>query len=875
MAKKLVGFFSGEDLEDMGGQDPDGPRCQDCGLYKRAIHPKMKYTGEGRKKCLIIAEAPGEVEDQTGIQLKGPVGQLQRKFLKEYGLDLDKDFWKINAVNCRPVSDKGGNREPTDNEISCCRPMLLNTIEELKPTHIWLLGKVAIKSFFKDKFSVDSLAEWRGLTIPDRDSNAWVCPMAHPSFMHRNEGNQQIEVIYREDLQRAVEALEWGPFDHVNVMDYVEILTNPDDICAILDRIIDRQPEWLSFDYETTGKKPFNNGHKIATISVCFQLDRAFAFPYQYRDMFSQSDLMRIKRRWRAIMQNPNIKKVAHSKKFEDIWTRKIMGCRCASLDFCTQMGSHIIANKPGTLVTGLKFLGYANYGIFGYDKNIEPYLKTKPNGHLYRDDFNRVMEAPLDQLLIYNAVDSLLGYWEFIRQREDISQKENLQKAFDFSMKGLSTFADIQYTGIPSNLEYYLGEYKKAGAEIAALQKRMEQSEEAQKFQEKYGKKINFGSSPDIRKLLTEVYKVKLTKRTEKGNFAVDKTVLSDVKLPVIKDQRKLAALKKVQGTYFAQFVRETNDDGRIHPFFDLHVPVTYRSSSKSPNWQNIPNRDEEDRVAVRSGIFPSEGHQILDWDYGAQEFRIYACYAEDPVMIKYIEDPRTDIHRDMAMQLFLLKQHQVTKQMRQVGKNAYVFPTLYGSYWQNTAPAILSDAGDLEIEPGFTVFDHLVDVGIIKSKRNPVDDYRKYVKEVEGEFWKKLRIAKKWQERQWKFFAQHGYLETIFGFECRGYLSRNQILNFPVQGTGFHCLLYALNHIRDEIQNWSSSIIGQIHDNCIYDTAPDERENLIEITEYYADSKLREDYPRIIVPLLVEWEETDVNASWATKHPLKRATN
>jgi len=538
-------------------------------------------------------------------------------------------------------------------------------------------------------------------------------------------------------------------------------------------------------------------------------------------------------------------------------------------------MGSHIIENRPGTLVTGLKFLSFANYGVFGYDKEIDPYIKGKGNGHLNRNDFNRVMEAPLDKLLIYNAVDSLMGYWEFVRQKAIIEKKDNLQKAFDFAMEGLSTFADIQYTGIPSLLDYYLGKYQKAGEEIETLQRKMEESEEAKKFKEMFGKKINFGSSHDIRKLLTEVYDTKLTKKTDKGNFVVDKTVLSEVKLPVIKDQRRLAAIKKVQGTYFAQFVRETNDDGRIHPFFDLHGPVTYRSSSSSPNWQNIPIRDEGARIATRSGIFPSKGHQILDWDYGAQEFRIYACYAEDPVMIKYIEDPKTDIHRDMAMQLFLLKQHQITKPMRQVGKNAHVFPTLYGSYWKNTAPAILSDAGGLEIEPGFTVFDHLIDIGIIKSKRNPVDDYRNFVKEVEGEFWQRLKVAKRWQEKQWSFFAQHGYLETIFGFECRGYLSRNQILNYPVQGTGFHCLLYSLNNVNREIQDWNSSIIGQIHDNCIYDADPNERENLIELTEYYADTKLREDYPRIIVPLLVEWEETNVDDSWATKHSLKRATN
>lgn len=74
--------------------------CEKCGLYKHCISPKMPYTGGGRKKILIIAEAPGKIEDEKNIQLIGRCGQELRTVLSDLGLDLDADFWKTNAVTC-------------------------------------------------------------------------------------------------------------------------------------------------------------------------------------------------------------------------------------------------------------------------------------------------------------------------------------------------------------------------------------------------------------------------------------------------------------------------------------------------------------------------------------------------------------------------------------------------------------------------------------------------------------------------------------------------------------------------------------------------------------------------------------------------------
>jgi uracil-DNA glycosylase len=116
----MKGFFSGEEVvhrvrktrgsketsSNIKSMDP----CEQCGLYKGCVSPKMEVTGKGGKKILIIAEAPGKTEDEQGIQLIGEAGQILRNCLEELDYNLDRDFWKTNIINCRPP----GNRNPLE-----------------------------------------------------------------------------------------------------------------------------------------------------------------------------------------------------------------------------------------------------------------------------------------------------------------------------------------------------------------------------------------------------------------------------------------------------------------------------------------------------------------------------------------------------------------------------------------------------------------------------------------------------------------------------------------------------------------------------------------------------------------------------------------
>ena len=67
--------------------------------------------------------------------------------------------------------------------------------------------------------------------------------------------------------------------------------------------------------------------------------------------------------------------------------------------------------------------------------------------------------------------------------------------------------------------------------------------------------------------------------------------TELSVVKLSsALKLSFTLLSVSKLSSTYISNYI-DGEVGGRIYPFFNLNKVRTYRSSSDSPNFQNVPN--------------------------------------------------------------------------------------------------------------------------------------------------------------------------------------------------------------------------------------------------------------------------------------------
>ena len=400
-----------------------------------------------------------------------------------------------------------------------------------------------------------------------------------------------------------------------------------------------------------------------------------------------------------------------------------------------------------------------------------------------------------------------------------------------------------MESEGIPIDKEYYLKTIEEIKHQKDDLFRSILRSDYVKGFQDKFGRTPNISeagaSTDDLITLIFDIANAPKDKKTVKGHLALDDDVLESIDLGLAKDISRLRKLHKIQGTYLKGYVDSAIND-KLFPNFNLHLIPTYRSSSDSPNFQNVPSRDAESRNLVRKGIIPPPGFKIATTDYGSHEVRIIACYFKDPVLIHEVEN-NIDPHGMWAKELGLDKQ-KPWKEARFDGKNSFVFPEFYGSYYKS----VLADLATR----GYAVLESTV-------------------KHAENKFWGKYKQTKEGQEELLSKYKKDGYATMLFGHKRRELMSKNQLINSVIQGSAFHCLLWSLNKIRGKIKElgFKSRIPGQIHDELFHFIWPEEEVDYVKMVTKIMTEDIKEENPFLIVPLLAEWSFCNVGAPWATK--------
>lgn len=380
------------------------PKCGACGLYKTCHSPKMEPSGKGRKRILVIAEAPGQEEDKRGIQLVGNSGRHVMDALEKFGIDMRKDCWLTNALICRPPA----NKIPSPAHVGYCQPNLRNTIEDLQPEIIIPLGGTAVKSLismvWKDH-DIGGMTRWYGWRIPCQKINAWICPTFHPSFILRSKGPQAqvLQILFERHLKAAV-ALEGTPWPE-GVPDYnsqVEVLYDVKRAAKVIDQMIAKGGE-VAFDFENNMLKPDRADGEIVCCSVCWEGKRTIAFPWHGEVIPAMRRLIR-----------SDLGKIASNMKHEERWCRKFFGVGVKNWVWDTMTAAHWKDNRKG--ITGLKFQTFVEFGLEEYNESIEPYLKAE-----HSNTTNRIKEVELGKLLLYCGLDSLFEFEIAKRQRKGL----------------------------------------------------------------------------------------------------------------------------------------------------------------------------------------------------------------------------------------------------------------------------------------------------------------------------------------------------------------------------------------------------------------------------------------------------------------------
>lgn len=444
----------------------------------------------------------------------------------------------------------------------------------------------------------------------------------------------------------------------------------------------------------------------------------------------------------------------------------------------------------------------------------------------------------------------------------------------------GVRALAEVEGNGIRIDLEYLEKTIRQLERKIKLYHTKLRESKVWKTWRHRFGPGAQMGSREQLGEVLFTVMGYPCHEKTKTGKPKVDESALERVDLPFVRKYLELAKMEKALGTYLKGIQYETMPDGYMHPSFNLHTVQTYRSSSDSPNFQNMPIRHPVMGKLIRRCFIARPGHVFGEIDFGSIEVRVSACYNKDPKLIEYVKDPTTDMHRDMAMQIFDLKQNEVDKKThRQIAKNMFVFPQFYGDYYIHNAKDIWEamtrenvkgPAGD-PIKEFFIDAHGITELGPLNPKEEPgPHTFEKWMKDIEYDFWNnRFAVYNQWKKDWWQQYKETNTLEMYTGFVIRGILNRKECSNYPVQGSAFHCLLWSLIQLNKWLKKhrFESKIVGQIHDSIVLDIKIQELEDVLGAAKYIMTKLIRKHYPWIIVPFEVEADIAPEGGSWYDK--------
>jgi uracil-DNA glycosylase len=216
-------------------------QCSQCSLANERKNVVFGY-GSPDAKVMIIGEAPGESEDESGYPFVGPAGRLLDQYLGMVSTNPDikeaadatrdnfdpallrrmltGEYFFTNVVGCRPPE----NRDPSLKEVACCFPRVQQIIYLVDPIIILAVGKVALQALTgKKNLSITQVRgevydiEIPGMIFPVQYS---VVAMLHTSYLLRMndfKSDTGIGAKTYQDVLKAHRILDQVMFRHYGI----------------------------------------------------------------------------------------------------------------------------------------------------------------------------------------------------------------------------------------------------------------------------------------------------------------------------------------------------------------------------------------------------------------------------------------------------------------------------------------------------------------------------------------------------------------------------------------------------------------------------------------------------------------------------------
>jgi len=191
-------------------------------------------------------------------------------------------------------------------------------------------------------------------------------------------------------------------------------------------------------------------------------------------------------------------------------------------------------------------------------------------------------------------------------------------------------------------------------------------------------GHEFNLSSTQQLQKVLFEERKLKPDKKTKTGystDVAVLEVLAREDEVPALILRHR--TLSKLKSTYVDSLPVLADKYDRLHTNFVQTGTATGRLSSREPNLQNIPIRDEEGR-RIREAFIARPGWVLISADYSQIELVVLAHLSGDKNLLSSFLEGK-DVHARTASLIFGMEEKDIQSEQRRIAKTIN-FGVMYG---------------------------------------------------------------------------------------------------------------------------------------------------------------------------------------------------
>ncbi|WP_145533302.1 DNA polymerase I [Yersinia alsatica] len=583
-----------------------------------------------------------------------------------------------------------------------------------------------------------------------------------------------------------------------------------------------KKAEVFAFDTETDGLDTLSSNLIGFSFAVAPGEAAYLSVAHDYLDAPAQLDRDWVLAQLKPLLEDDKALKVGQNLKFDQSMLARY-GINLRGIAFDTMLESYVLDSVAGRHDMDSLAERYLNHKTITFEE-----IAGKGKNQL---TFNQIA---LEQAGPYAAEDADVTLQLHLVLWPKLQQSEGLKRVFqEIEMPLLPVLSRIERTGVLIDQNILAAHSKELTIRLDELEKQAHELAE---------EPFNLASPKQLQVILYEKQKLPILKKTPGGAASTNEEVLAELALdyPLPKVILEYRGLAKLKSTYTDKLPLMINPvSGRVHTSYHQAVTATGRLSSRDPNLQNIPVRNEEGR-RIRQAFIAPQGYRIMAADYSQIELRIMAHLSQDKGLLAAFAAGK-DIHRATAAEVFGLPLEKVTNEQRRSAK-AINFGLIYG----------------------MSAF------GLARQLNIPRGEAQRYM----DLYFERYPGVLEYMERTRKQAADQGYVTTLDG--RRLYLpdihSRNatrrkaaerEAINAPMQGTAADIIKRAMIAVDAWLQQEPEPkvrVIMQVHDELVFEV----HESVVESAEQKV-RELMEQSMQLAVPLKVD---VGVGDNWDQAH-------